>query len=358
MTEAPTDQPTAKGIAISVGLGCLFMLLIAEVVVRVVAPQNLSMAWMTYGPHGLVLNRADVEAVHQLGERKVVYRINTLHMRGGAVREDGSKVLIIGDSFSFGWLVDEMDSIAGLLQKDADRDLGLGRVQFLNAGTGGWGTDSYLAYIETFGTAIAPDAVLILVNAHDLPRSLQNGLYTLKGDGSMDIMVHDKSSWRTTIISVLRGIPGYQWMLGHSHLVQFVRTEIIAFLTPSGADDAEGRAEPSDPVAVMELRAAERDLGWALFHKLKQWGDGRGIPILAAALYWPGWDSDREAEIMSATGIPFLDLNTQLRPVISHRLDDYKIHGDAHLNESANILIVDRLWPWLRPHLDAAKSRP
>ena len=161
---------------------------LGEAYLRLLAPQDMSGAWFDEGPRGLVLNKAQGTARHQFENRVVTYRFNRFHQRGGELQEGIPRVLVVGDSFTFGWLLDERHSPPALLQAAADRDFGAGRVAFLNAGTGGWGLDSYLAYLEIFGDAIGAKAVIISLNGDSFRRAMRNGLYAVAAPGSTDLL--------------------------------------------------------------------------------------------------------------------------------------------------------------------------
>ncbi len=122
--------------ALTLAIPFAFAFIGGELMVRWVAPQDLSGTWLTVGPQGLILNRA--RARHQFGDRVVTYRINALHQRGPEPLDGTAAVLVLGDSFTFGWLLEEADSAPGVLQSLADRDLGPRKLAFLNASTGGW----------------------------------------------------------------------------------------------------------------------------------------------------------------------------------------------------------------------------
>ena len=88
----------------------LIAILIGELATRLLLPQDLSSSWREFSPRGVSYNKANYTARHQFGERVVYYRFNAQNLRGSAVRPDALKVLFLGDSYTFGWLLDEEDS--------------------------------------------------------------------------------------------------------------------------------------------------------------------------------------------------------------------------------------------------------
>ena len=120
----------------------------AEIVARLVAPQNLSGQWRIEAETGgYQLNKDHGESRHQIGDRVVHYNFGEHNLRVGPARPKAShRVLVLGDSFTFGHLLNWQDSYVGRLQKAADDVFGLGAVEFLNAASIGWGTSDYVAY--------------------------------------------------------------------------------------------------------------------------------------------------------------------------------------------------------------------
>jgi hypothetical protein len=95
-----------------------------------------------------------------------VVRINADGMRDDEVaadRADGERrVLFLGDSQVFGDGVASEETFVQRLEAEA------GRLQALNAGVIGYGTDQQLLYYEKSGTRYGADTTLVCLNAYDL----------------------------------------------------------------------------------------------------------------------------------------------------------------------------------------------
>src|SRR5690242_1701574 len=126
--------------AIATGITITVCLLAGEVIIRMVAPQNLSGTWFEMSAHGNDINRANWTAHQRFEDRKVTYRINDLHLRGGPIGSGTHRILCVGDSLTFGWLLDETNTFVYRLNELAARDFHAGTFEFLNGGSGGWGT--------------------------------------------------------------------------------------------------------------------------------------------------------------------------------------------------------------------------
>ena len=340
--------------AIALTIPLVLAVALGEAAVRLFAPQNLTGTWLVGGPQGLILNRAGARASHQYGDRVVTYRINALHQRGPAPLDGTAAVLVLGDSFSFGWLLEEADSAPAVLQSLADRDSGPRRLAFLNASTGGWGLASYVAYLEAFGDAIDPIAVVVFLNATDLSRAVSSGLYRATGGGPFALERRDPSDWRVRFRDRLRAIPGIEWLLTHSHFVQLVRQRAARALAPPPANVGADSANPYLPDA--ETRA----FGEALLRRIKAWCDERGVGLYLVSLYhfnYPPGVYEWLEPVAQAAAIPFLDLQHPIAEAIGGDRASHFIAGDFHPNERTNALVAGPAWAWLRPKLDSDIAR-
>jgi lysophospholipase L1-like esterase len=334
----------------AVGFGAL-----AEAALRLAKPQDLTGSWFVVGSRGLVLNKAGGTARHQYGDHVVSYRFNERHQRGGEPLDGVPGVLVVGDSFTFGWLLPESAALPALLQRKADEAFGTKVVQFLNAGTGGWGMDSYLAYLEAFGDAVRPAAVLVMVNGDSFRRAQAKGLYALVDAETLALEAREAPVPMRAFKELLGRVPFYEWLLEHSHLVQFARrlaTGSLVLRRPA----AEAGAAPPFAVGVNPPPPAEtRRLGRALLKRIKAWGEARGVPVYMASYYHPsdvdgvfGWLD----EAARAEGVPFLDSQAPLAAAVGSDLGGHFFAGDAHPNEKTNALLAALVWPWLKPRLE------
>ncbi|MHC4887192.1 MAG: SGNH/GDSL hydrolase family protein [Planctomycetota bacterium] len=204
-------------------IGSLFFaLLAAELVLALFLPQNLSGSWLMETEKGLTVNRSEGMSQHQHGERVVHYQFSPPHLRGRAIPAAGERVLVLGDSFTFGWLLEGKDTYLSHLQRRIDESHGAGRMTLLNAACGGWGAGDYLAYLEDFGEVIRPSQVVVFLNTDDIGRAFQRGPYQLAGDDTGAVERTTKRPSRSK--RFLNRLPGYQFLLEHSHLFQVVRT--------------------------------------------------------------------------------------------------------------------------------------
>ena len=200
-------------------------LLITECIFRLVSPQNLTGSWFVSTDNGLLVNKSSGTSKHQLENRIVRYSFYEPNFRGTPIKEDGIKILVVGDSFTFGLLLEEEDTYVHHLQQFTDMEFGEGVFQYLNAAVGGWGTADYVAYIEDFRNIVKPDIILVFFNGMDINRSVNRGIYTLSDENKLMLKRHILKPPKLKYI--INSIPCYQWLIENSHLAQFVKASIL-----------------------------------------------------------------------------------------------------------------------------------
>lgn len=350
-------------LVVAIFLGLCAAIFTGELLVRLVAPQNLTGSWTELSDRGYYINRADALVQHQLGERVVTYRFNVHRLRGGPVDFSLPRVLMLGDSYTFGYLVREEDTFISHLQDFADR-LFRRRVQFLNGGAPGWGTASYLAFLEEFGATLAPDAVVVFLNTDDLGRSLKSQMYVPASGDSLRLTFHQNRLKIAPFKRFVNRLPGYHWLLEHSHLLQLVRNAYVRW-----HQNRHGHARFEDMVipASGDLRIQPheaRRYGRALFRRMRDWcaaHDARLLVLTTGFHTAPETDGvvdptaafiRQAARIFREEGIPFKDLTPEVLPVVLSAPQTYFIPEDGHPNSATHRLIAEKAWPWLRLWLE------
>jgi lysophospholipase L1-like esterase len=121
------------------------------------------------GQLGFVL-QPGVRLRHVDRDFSVAIAVNALGMRGperDLRKPPGSaRILLLGDSFAFGWGVEQAESFGARLESLlADR---VGPVEVWSAAVPGWTTDQHYLYLRTRGLALDPDLVLLATGESDL----------------------------------------------------------------------------------------------------------------------------------------------------------------------------------------------
>jgi lysophospholipase L1-like esterase len=116
-----------------------------------------------------------------------VGEINSLGLRGPEVspkKPDGvRRVVVIGDSYTFGLGVDVTESLPARLEARLNQD-GTQHVEVLNLGTPGYNSDQEFMYLREKGMAFQPDAVVMAFNMSDA----EVGFIGLKNTGNLSLI--------------------------------------------------------------------------------------------------------------------------------------------------------------------------
>jgi lysophospholipase L1-like esterase len=108
----------------------------------------------------------------------VAVAVNALGMRGperAAAKPPGTaRILLLGDSFAFGWGVEEGEAFGAWLERLLTARVG--PIEVWSAAVPGWSTDQHYLYLQTRGLALDPDLVLLAAGESDLDELALNRL--------------------------------------------------------------------------------------------------------------------------------------------------------------------------------------
>ncbi|HEX2483721.1 MAG TPA: SGNH/GDSL hydrolase family protein [Myxococcota bacterium] len=234
-----------------------------------------------YRPDGVLgyAHRPDWQAVHATDEFAVTVRTNGLGLRGGAAseRKDAGvyRVLVLGDSFAFGFGVEDAEAFPAVLERSLAPPPGFARVEVLNAGVAGWSADQYLLYLETRGFALEPDLVLLAVSEND-PGDLAWNRLTLDARRlPQRIEPTRRMIDRRGAMRYQRGgplaqpqlrLPGQTWLADHSLVYHWLRFRLARLREARELEAEEKRlraeagAPPDGPIEALAPEDIQRGL--------------------------------------------------------------------------------------------------
>jgi len=149
-------------------------LTIAEIALRLLNPWGIELFHtLPYHMQGMV-DHPELGYVHP---KSVSYKLgaNRVVLNSHGLRDDEipyatppgeNRVLVLGDSVTFGWGVSQGDTLSDRMEPRL-RSLTGERWQVINAGVNGYNSEQEAAYLRIEGTRYAPDIVILIYIAND-----------------------------------------------------------------------------------------------------------------------------------------------------------------------------------------------
>jgi lysophospholipase L1-like esterase len=326
--------------------------LLIEVGLRLFAPQPMSGTVFEYAPRGYSVLKSKGSALFSVGDRTGVYHFVSPHLRGQRVPPAGAtRILVLGDSFTFGFGLSEEETYIAKLQQKIDPAFGINRIALLNAGIGGSGTSEHLAFLEDFGEEIAPRAVIVFVSIDDFNRAWRSPLYRLRNAESLDL---DEGTIPISRFKKLANSEAYNLLIEHMHIVQLLRNAVIAMLFPMHSGVTQARDADEQSPTRDEISPDQQRLARALFRRIKAWCDARGIKL---AVINNGWRSyDWLPKLLTTEHITAFDAAPVVQPAIARNSAGYT--RERHPDPDGAELTADAVWPFVRNFIhDGLPSR-
>lgn len=353
MTSSGTRPTTPLANAL-LFLGTLVLLLpLAEIVVRIAAPQTLPSQSRVrqlvvkdmYVPDETAGFRLspNFKGRIEYGAAVTEFTTNSLGLRDdeiGPKTPERERILILGDSFVWGWGVSQGEEWVSELERLLDEERGSGSVECINGGVNAYGTEAQLALLERLGPEISPDLVLVAFFTNDFTDNLlgATGVYTVK-----DGYLFDRFTQKHFQENVLE------------------RTSHLYRLAKRGYGEARRRLLklPPSTRAVREFSEADFAEGKRLSEKhllaIRDWcashGARFGVVWLHADVYvLPREEPDVpiQSELqasLAAANVPSIDLLPILRRESSRA--GLFIPGDGHFTIRGNKVAARAVERWL-----------
>ena len=259
-----------RGLLLLVWLALMLVpFLVCEVVVRTFTPQAIMPRYVESAPWGVRKNMADIRGRHYSGEIDVTITTNSQGFRG--TREFSPKpkpgvlrILLLGDSVSFGYGVNENETFAIRLE----HLLAAAKIkaEVINLSVSGFGTAEELVQYEAVGAALAPDLVILGYFTNDPMNNQISRLYALQGREVKRLP--QSFAPGMAIRDNLDRLPFYTFLAQHSQLVTFFRNQVsgklLAYYQAKNRPAGTPPPPPPDPLAPPSATSEELDLTRAL----------------------------------------------------------------------------------------------
>lgn len=332
----------------------LISFFLAEFLVISFSPQDLSGTWRVPSvDRTYMLNKSYGSARHQFQRRVVNYSFGEYHTRLYTKKINcEKKILVLGDSFTFGWLLKEKDTFIFKLQNHIENRKR--KRCFLNAATAAWGLSDYLAYTQDFIQKIKPDVVLVFLNLDDISRIFRRKTFKLDNGKIQRNLV---KSNRVTLKEIVNSIPLYNWLLERSHIINLLRKIMIAgynnhkYTLKKSANTftiSHGTSMPSKRDSELAVKFAEK-----IFTSIKIYASREESKLFVVTTGWQGLtaksDNSKNPNIkffknaknfFKNLKVPYIDSSKKLRSLKGNiPIHNFLIPMDGHPNKRGAELI-------------------
>ncbi|MEP7119833.1 MAG: SGNH/GDSL hydrolase family protein [Byssovorax sp.] len=329
---------------------------VGEIVARAAFPRARSVSWYHFDPAYGFRHRENADAVTtEWGDTLPWhFRTNARGFRGpawpDAVPAGTRRVLVTGDSFTFGDGLEEADAYPEVA--DASVDRASNKWEVLNLGVSAWGPQNALAYLETEGKPIEASCLVYgFFENNDVIDDMVRRLYAVKeGHLVKEPVVVAPPTRLMRVRAVMQALPLYDALIAHSQLFNVVRTGMINRMSrqnPSAvAHDPYTQTSHEDYAAALDLNDATLDAmattararygGFALV-MIPELGQLSSDPKVWKP--FPPWMGDEaHARVLAwakKNAVPVLDLRDYL-PKDPEGLAKHYFVKDFHLNAAGN----------------------
>lgn len=411
----------------------LISFFVVEGLVRFLFPQDRLVTWIEMHDLGFMQNQPGGEFFQERDGRRAEYLLDEYGLRVGKgsgtasireseatreaegrkdvhsagdvasgakdiTREHTRRVLVLGDSFTFGLLLNESDTFVRrweeLLQMDYALDPPLDHpsepIQLLNAGVGGAGLADWPVWLEVHGARLQPDWVVYVMNTADIERALSKNLFVLDDESGT---LQSSQRWKPRPFFRWLGRTNlYRWIQAHSEFVNRFTTFLWKSVYFEDITNGFQMETSSVPVPSQEQFSIEsmysRDLSLAMLKRMNSWCEDHSCRLLITTTGFfmegeAGLHTQRVYETLQQeyAPVPFADLTPCLAERLQERsgtgngtgtdegtgtgaipltspLASIRIPGDSHPNEQGAAIIARCLHREVSPALMSNPINP
>jgi len=136
------------------------------------------------------------------------------------------KIMLVGDSFTYGKGVNDHETFAYRLQTALIKD----SVEIINAGVEGRGTDHALRSYQFYKDKYQPNTVIYFAHYNDLADNIRDEYYTVVNDSTLTSKTFEKLTGGTK--EKLRKSKTYNWLISHSHFFSLLKAVLVNVMMP------------------------------------------------------------------------------------------------------------------------------
>lgn len=216
-------------------MGCVVAFVISELGIRLLVPQMTGPILVTFDPQ-----LGPIPVPNQVGRRTIPgvysysFRNNSLGLRSDKEysykKQSDFRILLLGDSFCYGYGVDDNQTFAYETQKKLSSKKWSAEV--INAGNGGQGTDYALKFYQTLGHKFGPDLTVLCFFSNDFADNERSLYYSIGKGGRLYPKTLPNSLEERK--EVLEHFPLYNWLISWSHVANLFKRTALKILAGLG----------------------------------------------------------------------------------------------------------------------------
>ena len=204
-------------------LSTIFTLLVIELFLSKFLPQARNDSWRTQDISGTYLNKKNRVSKHEfIGKYEKIfvnYRFGEYHNRiynDELYTKNMQKILVLGDSSIFGWLLSDQDTFVSKLQ-NRYKDY-----YFVNASAGGWSDVDMYNYIKKFCSSIQPKLILFFL---EIDRTIRTNSIYYDSQNKLNFKKVEINNFK----KFLNDKKLYSLISENSHLFQIIKRLYVNF---------------------------------------------------------------------------------------------------------------------------------
>ncbi|MDA7806253.1 hypothetical protein N8963_03105 [Candidatus Pelagibacter sp.] len=199
----------------------IITLFIIEIYLSLFNPKAKNGSWRIQNEDGVYTNKDNGISKHEfIGEKEKIsltYKFGKFYNRiifNDKYYKDKNRILVLGDSNIFGWLLEDKDTFIGRIQRYFDN------YYFINSAAGGFSdTDTYL-YLNRYCEEIKPEYILYFI---DVNRSIRKKSMYFDETGKFIIKKNNINNLKV----FLNDKKIFFFLLENSHLIQLLKQVYI-----------------------------------------------------------------------------------------------------------------------------------
>jgi hypothetical protein len=299
-----------------------------------------------YGDYRIRGNVPNARYHHKSLDGKWEFRINGQGFRGDrdfeyAKPKDVVRILVLGDSFTIGFEVQQDETYSAVLDKYLNSK-GM-RAEVINAGVSGFGNAEELAFLEQEGMKFNPDFVVLGFYENDITDNVRSDLFRLDNDGQLT--VHSKTylpAIKTR--NFLNSFALYRWLSENSYLHAYLNNAATMYVKTRVLEENQTKVvqEPGK-----DAESYEKKMAMALLrriHECASAGNAKFILLDVARQTDKGLSRSLPFDDSTIAGLcdRFVD-STELLKQQEGKAELYQPHGQGHWTPFSHFLVGGKL---------------